>query len=569
MANGRKLGLLLSFLGVFAPQTGSAQGGTSVESAALSRALDLEGSGKCKEAIPVFRQALATEDPAGALFGLERCVSETSTSPDTLLFIIDSVLAKRPRDPVARTIQLRTLTTAQRADAARLAFQHWVNAVPGDATPFREYARLLLDAGLTRTADTVLTFAMQRLGGGRQVAAELAELKGALGMWEASATNWRQAMTYAPYLESSAIFVLGAANGVARDTIRNILAADPKELNVRRILAGLEMRWSSPRDAWATISLLTPTDSVVEAWLQFAADAEERESWLVARDAYAAAAGRRRQASLVTRIATAALQGGEPASALAWADSLSAWKDTSQAAAMSLIRLRALGQLGRAAAADSLLQAREATLDPITRGDAVRAVAWAWVRMGDVPRARATLTRGGEDSDERSAAWMALYEGDLKTARLGLRRLDEVTRDAVLALSVLARTREARSDGVGRAFLALARSDTAAAAKEFEATASTLPDASPLLVAIAARLYRSTADSAKSETLWDSLIKTHATSPEAVEADLEWAKVLRKRGDKDAAIARLEHLILTYPQSALVPQARRELEIAKGTIPPT
>jgi tetratricopeptide (TPR) repeat protein len=569
MANGRKLGLLVSLLGVFAVQSGGAQGGTGGEAATLSRALDLEGSGKCKEAIPVFRQALgSTDDPAGALYGLERCVSEAGASPDTLLFIIDSVLAKRPRDPVARTIQLRTLTNAQRADAARLAFQHWVNAVPGDATPFREFARLLLDAGLTRTADTVLTFAMQRLGGGRQVAAELAELKGALGMWEASATNWRQAMTYAPYLEASAVFVLGAATGAARDTIRGILAADPKELNVRRILSGVEMRWTSPREAWAAIAVLTPTDSVVEAWLQFAADAEERESWLVARDAYAAALGKRRQASLVVRTATAALQGGEPASALAWADSLVTWKDSSQAAPMALIRLRALGQLGRAAAADSLLQTRMIALDPVTRGDAVRAVAWAWVRMGDVARARATLVSGGEESDERSAAWMALYEGDLKTARTGLRRLDEVTRDAVLALSVLARTRGERSEGIGRAFLALARSDTAAAAKEFESTAKDVADASPLLLAIAARLYRSTSDSARSEAIWDNLIKTYPQSPEAAESDLEWAKVLRRQGNTAAAIARLEHLILTYPQSALVFQARRELEIAKGTIPP-
>ena len=567
MANGRRFGLLVSLLGVIAVQTGSAQGG-GTESAALSRALDLEGSGKCKEAIPLFRQALTgSDDPAGALFGLERCVAEAG-NPDTLLFVIDSVLAKRPRDPVARTIQLRTLTNTHRSEAARLAFQHWVNAVPGEATPFREYARLLLDAGLTRAADTVLTFAMQRLGGGRQVAAELAELKGALGMWEASATNWRQAMTYAPYLEASAIFVLGAANGVARDTIRGILAADPKDLSVRRILAGLEMRWTSAREAWNALSLLTPTDSVVEAWMQFAADAEERESWLVARDAYAAALARRRQASLVVRVASAALQGGEPASALAWADSLTVWRDSSQAGTIALVRLRALGQLGRAAAADSLLQARSAALDPVTRGDAVRAVAWAWVRMGDVPRARATLARGGEESDERSAAWMALYEGDLKTARTGLRRLDEVTRDAVLALSVLARTRGEKSEGIGRAFLALARSDTAGAAKEFEATAKDIVDASPLLLAIAARLYRSTPDSAKSEVIWDSLIKSHAQSPEAAEADLEWAKVLRRHGKGPAAIARLEHLILTYPQSALVPQARRELEMAKGTIPP-
>jgi tetratricopeptide (TPR) repeat protein len=328
------------------------------------------------------------------------------------------------------------------------------------------------------------------------------------------------------------------------------------------------MRWTSSREAWSALSALAPTDSVVEAWLQFAADAEERESWLVARDAYARALGKRRNASLVIRAATAALQGGEPVSALAWADSLVAWRDTSQAGTIALIRLRALGQLGRAAAADSLLEARGGSLDPVTRGDAVRAVAWAWVRMGDVARARATLARGGEESDERSAAWMALYEGDLKAARTGLRRLDEMTRDAVLALSVLARARGERSEGIGRAFLALARSDTVAAAKEFEATSKEVIEASPLLLAIAARLYRATADSAKSEQIWDTLIKSHTQAPEAAEADLEWAKVLRRSGNGAAAIARLEHLILTYPQSALVPQARRELEIAKGTIPP-
>ena len=565
MASGRSLAAFLLLLSVVAAQPGNAQG---TESAVLSRALDLEGAGKCKDAIPLFRQALgAPDDPAGALYGLERCVAEAG-NPDTLLAVIDSVLTKRPRDPVARTIQLRTLTNQHRAAGARLAFDHWVNAVPGDPTPFREYARLLLDAGLTRTADTVLTFAMQRLGGGRQVAAELAELKGALGMWEASATNWRQAMSYAPYLEASAIFVLGGATGVARDTIRGIMAADPKDLSPRRILSGLEMRWTSAREAWNALRVLAPTDSVVEAWLQFAADAEERESWLVARDAYAAAITQRRRASLVVRAANTSLQGGEPAAALAWTDSLAAWRDTSQAGTIALIRLRALGQLGRAAAADSLLEARGNSLDPVTRGDAVRAVAWAWVRSGDVAKARATLARGGEESDERSAAWMALYEGDLKTARTGLRRLDEVTRDAVLALSVLSRTRVERSEGVGNAFLALARSDTAAAASTFEATAKDVVDASPLLLAIAARLYRATRDSARSEVIWDEVIKTHPQAPEAAEADLEWAKVLRSHGKNPAAIARLEHLILTYPQSALVPQARRELEMAKGSIPP-
>jgi tetratricopeptide (TPR) repeat protein len=534
----------------------------------LSRALDLEDAGKCREAIPFYRTALGgSSEPAGALFGLERCIAEVG-HPDTLLSILDSVMLRRPRDPAVRTIQLRTLVTAHRLDAARLAFAHWVNATPQDATPYREYSRLLLDNGLTRAADTVLIQATMRLGSARQVAAELAELKGALGMWEASATHWRQALTYAPYLESSAVFVLGAASGPGRDSIRTVLSAAPVDLSSRRILSGLEMRWRSPRDAWEVLEALHPTDSVIEAWLEFGAQAEERESWLVAKDAYAKALAHRRGASLVVRTASAALQGGEPAIALAYADSLAAWRDTSQRTTMALIRLRALGQLGRAAEAEVMLSGMQGGLDPVTRGDAVRAVAWAWVRVGDVTRARTTLERGGEASDERAAAWMALYEGDLATARSGLRRLDEVSRDAVLALSVIARTRVERAPGVGRAFLALARSDTASAAQAFEASAVEVVDAAPLMLGIAARLFLSTPDSQRSVSLWRDLLVKYPDAPEAAEADLEWARALRRQGDAAGAITRLEHLILTWPRSALAPQARRELELARGTVPP-
>jgi hypothetical protein len=178
------------------------------------------------------------------------------------------------------------------------------------------------------------------------------------------------------------------------------------------------------------------------------------------------------------------------------------------------------------------------------------------------------LTSAGEESDDRASAWMSLYEGDLEAARGGLRRLDEVSRDAVLALAVFARTKAERSPGIGAAFLALARSDTLGAARRFESTATELADAAPLLLAIAARLYLATPDSLHSEEIWRNLVASHPDAPEAAEADLEWAKVMRRHGDTQGAIARLEHLILTYPRSALVPQARRELELARGAIPP-
>ena len=57
-----------------------------------------------------------------------------------------------------------------------------------------------------------------------------------------------------------------------------------------------------------------------------------------------------------------------------------------------------------------------------------------------------------------------------------------------------------------------------------------------------------------------------ATAPAA---ELALAELLLREGRKDDAIAQLEHLILTYPASALVPQARRTLDQARGAVPQT
>jgi tetratricopeptide (TPR) repeat protein len=541
-------------------------GGAGAGSSLLSRALDLEGANKCAEALPLYRQALGREDVAGALLGLERCASQLG-NPDTLLAVIDSVLVRRPRDPIARMIQLRTLTTAQRPDQARIAFGHWVAAAPRDPTPYREFARQLLDAGRARAADTVLQAAVRTLGSAREISAEMAELRANLGMWEGSAQSWRDAMSISPYLQQSAIFVLSQTPAAARDSVRAVLAAPPLELHPRRILAGLELRWRSAREAWNVLSALPPGDSVVQAWVEFAADAEQQSAWRTASQAYAAALKHGAARTLTLKAATAALQGGEPALALEHL-ATAAPADAALAHTILLLRVRALSQLGRAQEADSALQAAGASLDDATRGDATRAIAWGWVRVGDLARARAALARAGGETDERAAAWIALYEGDLRTARAGLRRTEETSREAVTAMSLLSRTKADSSPRAGAAFLALARSDTTRAAALFEDAAAELPDGAPLLLGLAARLLATTADSLRSLTIWQTIVEKHPDTPEAPESDLEWARTLRRRGDPTGAIARLEHLILTYPQSALVPQARRELEMAKGAIPP-
>jgi TolA-binding protein len=60
---------------------------------------------------------------------------------------------------------------------------------------------------------------------------------------------------------------------------------------------------------------------------------------------------------------------------------------------------------------------------------------------------------------------------------------------------------------------------------------------------------------------------TVPASAPAAELDLARLLVALKRGPE--AIAQLEHLILTYPKSALIPEARYLLDEARGAVPAT
>jgi hypothetical protein len=67
--------------------------------------------------------------------------------------------------------------------------------------------------------------------------------------------------------------------------------------------------------------------------------------------------------------------------------------------------------------------------------------------------------------------------------------------------------------------------------------------------------------------LFDDVVRTAGRGAAAPAAELEWARLLVSGGRTSDAIQHLEHLILSYPGSAVVPEARRELERAKGAIP--
>lgn len=535
---------------------------------ALSRGMAHEEAERFREAAAAYREALAT-DPVSlpALLGLERAYASLGAT-DSLIPVLDRALGARPQDPTLRSMQLRVLRMLADPVRLRAAFEAWVEVVPEDVAPYREYTRLLLQDGQTVAADSILRRAAAVFGSTRGVELELAQLRAAMGLWESSAQAWRSAVGSAPYLEQAAVFSLLPAPADARDPIRAVLLAPPAETGPRRIIGTLELEWGSPRAGWSALRVLPGDTSAVRAWLDFARRAEESQAWLVARDALAAVHRQTRAPEHALRAATAALNGGDSRSALA----LAANAGDARAAQQALlpVELRALATLGRAEDAERRLEEARSSLAPDQIPPLARIVAMGWIRAGDVQRARALLGSGGEWEEEPIAGWLALYEGDLRTARRRLRPRDAAAEpELVHALALLARTKADTAPAIGSAFLALARGDTGAAAVAFEAASRSVPDAAPLLLASAARLHGSHGDDARAVPLWRDVIGQWPTSPEAPEAELEWARALRRAGDPAAAIARLEHLILTYPASALVPQARRELELARASVPPT
>jgi tetratricopeptide (TPR) repeat protein len=534
------------------------------------RAMDLEQAGKYREAVGAFRASLTGANFLPAMLGLERSYAALGWT-DSMVAVIDSAIRARPREAMFRSVQLRTLQGLGRNADAREAFERWVRDFPREAGPFREYARMLIDAQQAHAADTLLQRAQRVLGGSRDLQLEIAQTRAALGLWELSAQAWRDAVHNASYLERAAIFALAPTPEVSRGGVRTALLGPPVDRGARQILASLELGWGSPRQAWAALRDVPADDSVALAWRTFAERAEDAGAWLIARDALVAAVDWKMSPETAVRAAEAALRGGDAASALAIAErTAAAAKDSAAAAsAVALVQVRALAALGRAADAVRVSGGYMRWLNPSQQEAIRREIAWAWVRAGDVAKARAALAVAGtEEETDEITGWLALYEGNLGTARASLRSGGS-SADAVLAMSLLSRTRVAQAPLVGRAFLDLARGDSAAAAAGFEAAAPSVPDAASLMLSLAARIRALRRDPGAAVALWQRIAERYPESPEAVEANLDWARALRVAGDLKGAVQRLEFLIITYPQSALVPQARRELDLARRAIPPS
>jgi tetratricopeptide (TPR) repeat protein len=534
----------------------------------VMKAFELENAGKFKEAAVILRSSIRTSPTPGAVLGLERVYAELRMS-DSLLAPLDTIIANYPRESIYRTVQLRTLQILRRDDRLRDAFEKWVRAVPRDPAPYRDYARMLIELGRPASADSIVARGRLALGTLKDLEYENAQLRAAMGDWMASAQSWRRALVDSPHLANASAYSLTPAPPAMRDAIRLALNVPPADPGSRRALAELEFNWGHPDQAWEALRGLRADTVAATMWEEFGERAYTEERWSIARDALVAALRVRRTPQLATRAASAALRAGSPSEVFSLVP-LSEWEgDPARMGREPLaLHVAALAALGRAKEAEALISRFDRLLVPAQRMRLAQLVATAWVRAGDLTKAREALTAAGPEADSSEAAgWLALYEGRLGAARSMLKTSRAPNPDLALAMAIVARTKGDDAPLMGAAFLAIARGDTAGASGKFIEAAARHAEVAPPLLLIAARLRAARGQDAI--PIWTRIVAEYPNTPEAVESELEWARILRKRGDMTGAVAHLEHLILSAPQSALLPQARRELELTRGTVPPS
>ncbi|HKT61604.1 MAG TPA: hypothetical protein VJQ46_16225, partial [Gemmatimonadales bacterium] len=205
-----------------------------------------------------------------------------------------------------------------------------------------------------------------------------------------------------------------------------------------------------------------------------------------------------------------------------------------------------------------------------------RRLVQAYIQAGDLVHADSLLAGDSTVDGLALAGRLRLYRGDIpgaierfKAAGPFAGERDEATERTTL-LALLQPIEADSVPALGQALLALARGDTARAVAGLDKVGGDLPadKGGAEIHLLAGRLAAATGKASDAERMFKAAAVPSAPGT-APAAELALAELLLDQRRPTEAVSQLEHLILTYPSSALVPQARRRLDQARGAVPQT
>ncbi len=547
-----------------------------------ARALDLERRGDYAGAAAAWRSFLATHpNELSALLGLERAL----TPLNRLGEMVPMVQAAARTAPSAAVwgLAIRVWTSVSQPDSALVAVERWSVLEPGSDAPFQEWGIAAMAQRDRPTAKAAYLLGRTRLKRPNALAAELGQVAAMEGNYPLAAREWTLALETTPGYRASALAVLGQVPAADRQTLLDALSANGS-VQAERIAAGLLARWGDPLAAARRLLAGAPGRERDPATLQellddlrgnATPDLHRARGLLLETLADRERGGRRGQRRL--QAAQAYAEAGDQLAARRMLAQLAQDPDATPgiAAAATSTLVGVLVDEGSLDEADRRFRELSGSLSEEERQRLGLRLASGWLRAGRLGRAD-TLTAADSSIEALAVRGrILLYRGDLAGAAGLLRDAGPFTGDRLAAtgrLGVLGLLQVIEADSspeLGQALFKLERRDSAAAAAELEAIGAGLkPErgGSELLL-LAGRVRSGLGQSAQAESLLRQVMRSPAAASSAAAA-YALAELQLKGGRRPEAIATLEQLLLAHPTSAVIPQARRLLDVARGAVPP-
>ena len=574
-------------LALFTASGAAAQEFRSEELQQLRDAAMKESAGDLGGAEAMLRSILEKNPTSlSAVLSLDRVLRMQGRVEQGIPFI-QKLLAADPESPIGHQMLVRAYSTLDRLDDMRRAAEAWIKATPKIETPYREIARVWHDRGDYARAVQVLELGRGRIGRDDALALELGDEYTALRDHARAAREYDRAIGkdgHGFMLVQRRISSMRDGGAEILPRLIDALVKSPTTIARRKAAAQLAL------DAG-----LSDRAQAIAVEAAGALKGRERESFIVemARKADGAQLPRvaywaygqmlqtstspEQQLALRGRLAELALAMGDTTRAAETYREIEAAYEAGSPQRRQAVALRIQLTAREGKVEDALrdLNTFQAEFPDASELDAIAStIATVLLDRGDLDRAARVVQRVTGPRSSLARGRIALRRGDVARARLELMQSAPALQGAEATETIKLATLLGRVSPQGGELLARATA-TASAGNTAEAFgllfsgAGELPGNEPAaILQYAAELAERHDMESEAERARRVIVTDYAQAPEAPAALLALGRALGARNETiDEARSFLEKLVLDHPRSALLPQARQELDRLQGRIP--
>jgi tetratricopeptide (TPR) repeat protein len=557
------------------------------ETQLLHDAAARETAGDLRGAETALRTILSRNPQSlSALLSLERVLKIQNRSGDVIP-VAEQLLKIDPQSSIGHQILVRAYNSLNQVEELRKAGEVWIKTTPKLETPYREVARIWESRGDFARAVQYLEQGRGKIGRADALALELGDIYAGLEEYPRAVREWDRAIgpdargfllvqrrlaslrdggaeilprliesllkspTSTPRKRAAAQLAIDAGLGERAEEIARVVAGDLGGMERQSFLVEIARRADGaqlPRLAfWAYGELV-----------RIGSDPEQKLALRGRMAELALSMGDTLKAAETYRALESSYAPGSP--------------ERRQAASL---RIQLMAKEGKLVEAEQEFQAFRQDSPELVQLDAIAsAIGNGWFDQGDLDRAKQTVHGINGPRSGLLRSRIALRRGDVASAKdallasaPGLRGAEAT--DAIKLASVLGRVSSEGGELMGEA---IARA-TAGAPGEAVALllngAKNLPGSEPAaILEMAASMAERNQLETEAEKARRTIIVDFASAPEVPGAMLALARSLSHRSETmTEARDLLERLVLEHPRSALVPQARQELDRLQGRVP--